>query len=306
MQPDRPLLGIALMLGFCVLAPLGDALAKLLGATVPFITLLALRFTAQGLLLPPIAAATGESLRLPPRAFRLTLLRSALHVSALAMMFAALYHLELADAIAIAFVMPFILLLLGHLLLGEEVGTRRLAACAVGFAGTLMVIRPSFAEVGWPALLPVGVAITFACFILVTRQVAREAGPVALQAVSGLAAMAMLAPLCALGLALDWPALTPTIPAGTNPWLLAAMGCLGTFGHLLMTASLRFAPAATLAPMQYLEIPFATLIGWLVFHDLPDGMAAAGITVTVAAGLYIIAREHASARRPLPPAPPAA
>jgi drug/metabolite transporter (DMT)-like permease len=74
------------------------------------------------------------------------------------MMFAALRHLPLADAIAIAFVMPFLLLLLGRTVLGETVGPRRLAACAVGFAGTLLVIQPSFAAVGWAALLPLGVA----------------------------------------------------------------------------------------------------------------------------------------------------
>jgi drug/metabolite transporter (DMT)-like permease len=78
---------------------------------------------------------------------------------------------------------------------------------------------------------------------------------------------------------------------------------LGTVAHLFMTWSLRFAPSATLAPMQYLEIPIATIIGWLIFKDLPNGLAALGICVTVAAGLYIILRERAIARTPRPPAP---
>jgi drug/metabolite transporter (DMT)-like permease len=65
--------------------------------------------------------------------------------------------------------------------------------------------------------------------------------------------------------------------------------------HLVMTWSLRFAPAATLAPMQYLEIPFATLIGRVVFDALPNGLAAAGILVTIAAGLYVIHRERLAA-----------
>ena len=62
------------------------------------------------------------------------------------------------------------------------------------------------------------------------------------------------------------------------------MGAVGTVAHLVMTWSLRFAPASTLAPMQYLEIPFATLIGWIIFRDLPDGLAAAGILVTIVDG----------------------
>jgi len=75
-------------------------------------------------------------------------------------------------------------------------------------------------------------------------------------------------------------------------WLMAIIGVLGTATHLLLTASLRYAPASTLAPMQYLEIPFATIVGWLVFKDLPNGLAALGIIITIAAGLYIIYREQ--------------
>ena len=92
------------------------------------------------------------------------------------------------------------------------------------------------------------------------------------------------------------------LPTGGDALLLGVLGVLGTVAHLLMTWSLRFAPASTLAPMQYLEIPFATLFGWLLFRDLPDGMAAAGIVVTVTSGLYIVLRERATPA-PAPPAP---
>ena len=72
------------------------------------------------------------------------------------------------------------LLLLGKYVLGEQVGPRRLIACVVGFIGTLLVIQPSFAQVGAPALLPLIVAVVFALFMLVTRQIAKETDPVAL------------------------------------------------------------------------------------------------------------------------------
>jgi len=74
--------------------------------------------------------------------------------------------------------------------------------------------------------------------------------------------------------------------------LLLLIGLIGTLAHLLMTWSLRFAPSATLAPMQYLEIPCATLIGWMIFTDLPNGLAALGIAITMASGLYIVYRER--------------
>ena len=99
-----------------------------------------------------------------------------------------------------------------------------------------------------------------------------------------------------LGSGSDHPAFELIIPNQRDAILLAAIGVLGTFAHLLMTWSLRFAPSATLAPMQYLEIPFATLVGWLVFNDLPNGLAAIGILITVCSGLYIVAREHAAER----------
>ncbi|MDG1128182.1 DMT family transporter [Seohaeicola saemankumensis] len=292
--PDRPMLGILLMLGFCAVAPLADALAKILGETVPLLMAVFARFAVQALVLAPLVLTTGRVWRLRGRMLRLVILRTALHIAGITLMFSALKYLALADAIAIAFVMPFVLLLLGHTILGEEVGPRRLIACIVGFIGTLLVIQPSFAEVGWPALLPVGVAVVFAAFILVTRLVARDTDPIGLQAVSGIMASCVLLPVLLIfgGVDTGPAALRLVIPSGQDWALLIGVGLLGTVGHLLMTWSLRFAPSATLAPMQYLEIPFATLIGWLIWRDLPDGLAALGITVTVASGLYIVLRER--------------
>jgi len=290
-----------LMLGFCALAPVGDAMAKLIGAAVPLVMLVFTRFAIQTLMLAPLVVAAGPLPRLGRRALGLIALRSALHMAGVGAFFLALRFLPLADAIAIAYVMPFLLLLLGRVALGEAVGGRRLAACIVGFAGTLMVIQPSFAEVGPPALLPLVVALVFALFMLVTRGLARAIDPIALQALGGVMACAILVPPLALGAMLGWPEFGLVRPEGSVLVLVGLLGALGTLAHLFLTWSLRFAPASTLAPMQYLEIPVATLTGYLVFGDLPDGLAAAGIAVTIAAGLYIVARERRLARAaPLP------
>ncbi|MGV6812389.1 MAG: DMT family transporter [Brevirhabdus sp.] len=294
--PDRPLLGIALMFGFCVLAPMGDSVAKLLGGYLPVGQLVTLRFAVQMVLLVPLVLFTGGSLRMSARVVRLTAMRTVLHILGIGAMFMALQHLPLADAVAIAFVMPFIMLLLGRYVLGEEVGWRRLVACLVGFVGTLMVMQPSFVEVGWPALLPVFVAVVFALFMLVTRQIARDCDPVALQAVSGAMALVILVPLIALGAETGIAALDPVWPSAREWGLLVALGMFGTMAHLLMTWSLRFAPSTTLAPMQYLEIPIATFFGWLIFHEFPDGLALAGIVVVILSGLYVVFRERAMAR----------
>ena len=278
------------MLAFCVLAPLGDSIAKVLGGVVSLGMLILVRFAVQALILLPFVWRAGMGLRVPSGTLRLTLLRTVLHIIGIGLMFSALRYLPLADALAIAFVMPFILLLLGYFVMGEEVGTQRMAAVVVGFGGTLLVIQPNFAQVGWPALLPLGVAVIFALFMMVTRKIAKQIDPVKLQAISGIQASLILIPLVVM--VPDRGITALSMPNAPTAALLLLLGGLGTAAHLAMTWSLRFAPASTLAPMQYLEIPFGTLIGWLVFRDLPNGMAAVGIIITIAAGLYVIARER--------------
>jgi len=286
-----------LMTGFCILAPLGDAIAKILGETVPLGQLLLVRFALQAALLIPIVWLGRGSLRMPWRLLQLTVLRTILHILGIAAMFASLRFLPLADAIAIAFVMPFLMLLLGRFVLGEQVGPYRLMACIVGFAGALLVIQPNYAAVGAPALLPLGVAVAFALFMMVTRSIAKATDPISLQAVSGLIATLILGSAWLLFSSADLPGLEFIALESRDMWLLAAVGVLGTLAHLLMTWSLRLAPAATLAPMQYLEIPFATLIGWLIFADLPNTLASLGILLTTGSGLYVIHREQVTARR---------
>ena len=292
MTADRPLLGIAMMTGFCVLAPFGDAIAKVLGTSVPIGQLLLVRFAIQAIILVPIVYYSGQSLRLSTRVFRLLMLRTGLHIIGIGTMFSALRYLPLADTIAIAFVMPFIMLLLGKYVLNEEVGQFRLTACVVGFVGTLLVIQPSFVNVGLPALLPLGVAVVFALFMLVTRQIAKDAGAVPLQAVSGCAATVFLMIVLYFGRNSGIGDLGMIRPDGFTLSLFLLIGVVGTVAHLLMTWSLRFAPSATLAPMQYLEIPVATALGLLMFNELPNGLSALGIAVTVGAGLAVIIRER--------------
>ena len=296
MTQDKPLLGILLMLGFCVVAPMGDAVAKILGQSIPLGQLLLVRFAVQAIILIPMVWATKLVWRMNGWVLKLAFLRTVLHIFGIGAMFTALQYLPMADAVAIAFVMPFIMLLLGKYILGEDVGARRLVACIVGFIGTLLVVQPSFANVGWPALLPMVVAVNFSFFMLITRQIAKETNPIGLQAVSGVMAVGIMVPALAITAGMGIDALTLIPPTGFEWSMLGTIGVLGTLAHLLMTWSLRYAPSATLAPMQYLEIPIATVIGFWVFKDLPNGLAAVGIAITIAAGVYIILRERAISR----------
>jgi drug/metabolite transporter (DMT)-like permease len=284
------------MLGFCIVAPIGDAVAKLIGNSVPIDEVVLIRFAVQAVVLFPLIWVTGRAWRMRGRLMWLTALRTVLHIAGIAAMFAALRFLPLADAIAIVFVMPFFMLILGKFVLNEYVGKRRLGACIVGFCGTLLIVQPSFATVGWPALIPVFVAANFSLFMLVTRQIAKETDPIGLQAVSGIMAVGLMVPLQFV-LPFDGSELLQIVSMDAYTWaLLIGIGVLGTVAHLLMTWALRFAPSVALAPMQYLEIPIAVLLGLLMFKEIPNALAALGICITMGAGLYIILREQANAR----------
>ena len=214
-------------------------------------------------------------------------------------MFTSLRFLPLADALAIAFVMPFIMLLLGRFVLGEYIGPRRIIACVIGFIGTLFVIQPSFVNVGAPAFLPLVVAVIFSLFMLITRKIAKQTDPIGLQAVSGLMACAIITAIYLLTAPIQLPGIDFVSPDLIDASLLLGIGLIGTLAHLLMTWSLRFAPSATLAPIQYLEIPVATLLGWLIFKDLPNTLASIGIAITMASGVYVVLNERAGAQ-PVP------
>lgn len=311
MTADRPMLGIVLMLAFCIVVPLSDGLSKLATDSLPVLQIIALRFLLGSLLLIPLVLATGRSLRLPADTLRPALLRTAFHLAAFATLLAALVHLPLAETMAIVFVQPFLMLLVGWAFLSETVGPRRLAACAAGFVGTLLVIQPSFAQAGWVVVLPLVTALAFTGFMLVTRRIAKQCDPLALQAVSGLMALPMLLPFLLAGPLLGLPARAPVWPDTTGWALILAIALLGTLAHLLMTLALRLAPTATLAPIQYMELPVTVAVGWWLFRDFPDGLALAGIATICAAGLYMVQRERhagriiaASPSAPPPPVPP--
>jgi drug/metabolite transporter (DMT)-like permease len=294
---DRPIIGIAFMLGFCVFAPMGDAAAKSIALATPLLVLLLARYLTQWLLPLPLILASGRNLKMTSTVARIILARSVVHIAGVAVMFTAYRYLPLADALAIAFVFPFIMLVMGKVFLDEQVGIRRLVACTVGFLGTLLIIQPSFAAVGLPALLPLLVAFLFALLVLLTRQIAKDYDPVCLQSASGFISAVILVLAWVTTRHLQIFDLGLVMPSPEQAQTLVLVGVFGTLAHLAMTYAVRFAPSATLAPMQYLELPIATAIGWVMFSELPNGLAAVGITITVMAGLAVIYLEHRALAR---------
>ncbi len=303
MSHDRPLLGIALMTGFALLAPGMDAFAKLASEEIPVGQTLAYRFGIQTLILLPLAIVLGLLSRPSASAAIWHLSRAALILLATGFFFTALRFMPIADAIAIFFVEPFILTLLGAVLPGESIGWRRLLACGVGFIGALIVIRPSFVELGPVALFPLGTAVSFALYMILTRRTAKDLHPVALQAWTALSAIILTLPLLFIFKGSGVAPLDPVEPQGRFWFYLFGVGVVATATHLMLAGALRFAPAATIAPLQYFEIIAATVLGLLIFGDWPDRQTFLGIAIIIASGLFVIWRENVAHKSSLATAP---
>jgi drug/metabolite transporter (DMT)-like permease len=290
---DRTMTGMALMLAFCLVAPLLDVSAKLATATLPLAVIVLARMVVQGVLTAPLVTAMGIGWRTTRRQTLLLALRAALLAVSTLTFVAAVAVMPIADALAIVFVEPFILLVLGHLIFGDSVGPRRIAASLVGFAGAMLIIQPSLAVFGTVALYPLATAFLFAAYMLVTRAL-RDLHPVAQQAQTSLWGTAMTLPVV-LWLYPDAAAFP--VPQGLAWLWLFGVGFWAAVSHMAMSYALRFAPAATLAPLHYFEIVVAVALGYLIWGDFPTPQTWVGIAVITGSGLYIIHRERLRMRR---------
>ena len=295
---------MGLMLAFCVLAPLLDTCAKLATATIPVGQITTARFVVQAALMIPIALWMRLDWRLPRQMLGLLSLRAVLLITSTFCFVAATAVMPIADALAIVFVEPFILLLLGHLIFGNPVGPRRIAAAVVGFMGALLVIQPSIANYGLVALLPLATALLFALYMLITQAIAATLHPVMQQLHTSWIGAVMCLPLLLLADGTGWQTMDPVMPQGLAWAWLFGVGFWAAASHMCMTVALRYAPASTVAPLHYLEIVTAVFVGYAVFGDFPNVLTWTGIAVIVGSGLYVIYRERitaAQARQEPPP-----
>jgi len=216
------------------------------------------------------------------------LFRAATTWLALVCFFAAIRSMPLADAVAIAFAAPLFVTALSVPFLGESVGPRRWLAVIVGFIGVLVMVRPGAGAFQPEALLVLLAALGYALAMLVTRRLTRTETNAAILFYSTAGAT------LANGLLLPFFWVTPT--AG-DLGLFAGLGLIGGVGSFFMVLAYRHAPAAVIAPFDYTALLWATLLGWLVWQELPDAPVWFGAAIVVLSGLYIIHREAGLGRR---------
>ncbi len=284
--------GLGLMVIAVLISPLIDIFAKLAITTIPSAEITAVRFVLQMIFILPIVIVRGTLFDLSWKKTGLHMLRGGLLVVTMLSFITTLKAMEVADAIAIFFVEPIILTILGSIFLKETIGWRRYTACGVGFFGALLVIQPSMQEVGWIALLPVVSAFGLAIFLLVTRLVAQNEDPWSMQFHAGVWGAVFCGILLYIGDGTGSEIFDPVVPDMTAGLYLLGVGITATISGVLGVYAYRAAPASVLAPLQYLEIVSATIFGWLVFGHLPDALKWLGIAIIIGSGLYIIWRER--------------
>ena len=204
--------------------------------------------------------------------------------------FSAIQHMPVANAIAIFFIEPLILTALSAIMLKERVGPRRWIAVIFGFIGAMFILRPGVLSFGWHAILPLGTALLFALYIISTRRLSASGTMLAIQFYTGISGSLILGILLLFTSLLKFEGFIATVPNQFELILLATVGMFSFACHGLIVLAAKNAPAAVLAPLSYIEIVSATLFGYLVFGDFPDGWTWLGIGIVITSGLYVAHR----------------
>lgn len=254
----HPLYGVLLILLSGLLLASHDGLAKHLSGLYPVFLVIWARYIAQTVLMTLLFVP-----RMGPRVLRTRrpgaqLLRGLSLVGVSLLFINGLHYIPLAEATAVIFLTPVLVTIASALL------------------GVLIIVRPGSALFTPAALLPLGAALSFTLYQLVTRRLAGTEHPVTSNYLTSLVGCVVLSGLVLF----NWR--TPTLHDAA---LMAALGGMAMLGHLLLTQAFRYASAAMLAPFTYGQIVFAGIVGFFAFGHAPDGGALLGMAIIIASGL---------------------
>lgn len=194
--------------------------------------------------------------------------------------------LDIANVQSLLFTVPIFTIVLASLILGEYVGLRGWISCVVGFIGALIIVRPGYLPLNLGAMAALLSALAFAAANIVIRKLGRTESPVLITLASNL----IIVPLAAIPAAMNW--VTPTWEQ--VPWILA-MGALFMAAQLCLTYSIRAADARIVQSFNFLRLPWAVLIGWAMFSELPDVWTWVG-AIVIFLGAYDVLRREARDR----------
>jgi drug/metabolite transporter (DMT)-like permease len=281
--------GIVLVMTAVAVFSVLDSLSKYLTRFYPINLVVWARFTFH-LLFVIVALGPRYGLALV-RTARLgtQIMRGLLLATASGFFVSSLKYLPLAETSAISFLAPLLVTAMSVLFLKEKVEPARWIAVLCGFIGVLAIIRPGSSVFTWAVLLPMGCAVAYAAYQILTRRLAGLESPYTSIFYAGLVGSLLLSAM----LPYSWVAPQSNLHIA----LLVINGMLGGFGHLILIKAFEHAPASRLAPFSYSQLIWVTVIGYVAFGDFPDAWSLVGIAILMASGIYTATHQRKTDRR---------
>lgn len=273
-----PMRGVLLIAAAVFLFACMDTTSKYLSATYAVPLVVAARYIGNLLLMVLILAPSQGSRLYRTRRPGLVLVRALALVVASLFFGYAIQRMPVAETTALIFLGPLLVVLVARPVLGETIGLWGWAAALGGFAGVLLIVRPGS---GLDAI-GVGLVLMAVAMMVVYYLLSRILAPT--ESTTAMLFYSAVAGSIAFGVFLPW-SIGNTVPSLLDAALFATLGVYGGLGHFMFTAAFQHAPASVLAPVNYLQLVWAGLLGWLTFGHVPDAVTILGMGVVAASGI---------------------
>jgi drug/metabolite transporter (DMT)-like permease len=282
-RADRPFRGIALILVSTVFLGASDVTAKYLSGTLPSIEIAWIRFLVFAAIMFPAMVPGSPLFALRTPRPGLQLLRGAALLGSSLFFISGLRFLPIAEASATGFVSPLFVTALSIIFLGESVGLRRWLATALGLVGVLIILRPGTSAFHPAAFFPLVSALAWAGTLIMTRMMSGRERAVTTMTWSSIAGVCILSALVPF----VWVA-----PSLNDVLFGVFIGIASTAGQWVVVLAFRYADASVLAPFSYTQLLWVSILGFLIFGEIPDVWTVTGAVFIVASGLYTAHRER--------------
>jgi drug/metabolite transporter (DMT)-like permease len=282
-RADHPFKGIALILLSTIFLGTSDVTSKYLSATLPSVEIAWIRFVVFAIIMVPAMVPGTRIYSLRTTSVPLQLLRGAALLGSSFFFITGLRYLPIAEASATGFVAPIFVTALSIIFLSEKVGVRRWIATATGLFGVLVILRPGTSAFHVAAFLPIISAFCWAGTLIMTRMMSGKEHSSTIMTYSSIAGVAILSVMAPFA----W--VTPT---WHDIMFGILVGVASTAGQWIVVLAFRYADASVLAPFSYTQLLWVSLLGFLVFREVPDTWTIVGAGFIVASGLYTAHRER--------------
>jgi drug/metabolite transporter (DMT)-like permease len=215
-------------------------------------------------------------------------LRSFWGFFAMATWFSALAIVPLSNAVALSFTAPLFAAIAAVVILGEVIRARRVTALAIGFAGTVVILRPGFDTIGWGETLVLASTVTMALSIVTMKALTRTEGSASLVAWQTL----LIAPISLIPALFVWSWPSPEMWV----WLIV-LGIFASVAHVAFTRAFSMADTTYLMPFDYSRLPMVALLGWIFFNETTDLCTWVGAAIIAASSIYVAHREAVAGKR---------